>query len=214
MTTADTTLRSTDQRPALIPFAAGLAILALLWMGPLAPMSRTSFAAHMLLHIGVVAVAAPFLGYALAQRLPAPDRFAIALSWCLTAGLFEMVVVWGWHVPLFHDAAGRSTPLFVVEQASFLAGGLALWTAAMAARTRRTAGAAAIVLFLTFTHMSMFGLVLTLAPRLLYDPNLCQAAFGLDRLDGQHLGGVIMIAGGLPFFLGTGLALRRLIGGQ
>lgn len=212
MTTTNATAQSHHRRPALISLVGGIATLALLWLGPLAPMSRVSFVAHMVLHIGVIAVAAPLIGYAIAERLPAPGSFSAALSWCLAAGLFETVVVWGWHIPPLHDAAAGSTPLFVVEQTSFLAAGLGLWVATMAARTRQTAGAAAIVLFLTFTHMSMFGLVLTLAPRLLYDPNLCQAAFGLSRLDNQHLGGVIMIAGGLPYLAGTIFAASRLMG--
>lgn len=211
MKTANATVHSRDRRLALIALAGGITTLTLLWIGPLATLSRTSFAAHMVLHIGVVAVAAPLIGYAIAKRLPATERFSAALSWCLVAGLFEMLVVWGWHIPLLHDAAAESTPLFVIEQASFLTAALALWTAAMTARTRQTAGAAVIVLFLTFTHMSMFGLVLTLAPRLLYDPRLCQAAFGLNRLDNQHLGGIIMIAGGLPYLAATIFAAHRLV---
>lgn len=212
MTATNAAMHANDRRPGLLALAGGLVVLAWLWIGPLAPLSRTSFAAHMVLHIGVVAVAAPLIGYAIAERMPPPERFSAALSWCLAAGLFEMVVVWGWHIPLLHDAAVGSSPLFVVEQASFLVAALALWTAAIAARSRQTAGAAAIVLFLTFTHMSMFGLVLTLAPRLLYDPNLCQAALGLSRLDNQHLGGVIMIAGGLSYLAATIFAVHRLMG--
>jgi putative membrane protein len=116
-------------------------------------------------------------------------------------------------VPLLHDAQGRSTGLFVLEQASFLLAGLGLWTAAFAARTRETAGAAALALFLTFVHMTMFGLVLTLAPRLLYDPDICRGGFGLDRLDDQHLGGILMaVGGGLPYLAGTARACWVLMG--
>jgi putative membrane protein len=211
MTIEGTAIRPADRQSALAPLVAGIAVLAALWLGPLGPLSHTAFSAHMLLHVGVIAVGSPLLGYAIAVRLPAPATFATALSWCLLAAAVEMVMVWSWHLPLLHDEAGHSTILFVVEQGCFLAGGLALWTAAMAARTRQSAGAAAIALFLTFTHMAMFGLVLTLAPRLLYDPSVCQAAFGMSGLDNQHLGGVVMIAGALPYFAGTGLAVFRLM---
>ena len=195
--------------------ATGLAVLGGLWLGPLVTMSRTGFSPHMLLHLGLIVIAAPLVAVPLAGRLPPPAGFRSALSWCLLASMFELVAVWGWHIPLLHDAAGRSDGLFVLEQASFLAGGLAIWTAAFAARFHRTAGAAAIALFLTFSHMSMFGLVLTLAPRLLYDPNICRGAFGLDRLDDQHLGGILMaVGGGLPYLLGTGWACWRLLAGR
>ncbi|NLY59705.1 MAG: cytochrome c oxidase caa3-type, assembly factor CtaG-like protein, partial [Gammaproteobacteria bacterium] len=38
-----------------------LLLLAGLWLGPLPAMSRTAFSAHMLLHLGVVALVAPLL---------------------------------------------------------------------------------------------------------------------------------------------------------
>ena len=41
--------------------ALGLAMLALVWLGPLLGAYRESFAAHMLAHMGVVAIAAPLL---------------------------------------------------------------------------------------------------------------------------------------------------------
>lgn len=189
---------------ANLGFALGLALLTALWLGPLVPMSRTAFSPHMLLHLGVVVVASPLLGLSLAARLRPFDGFRDALSWSLLAAAFEMLAVWGWHIPLLHDAAGRSTGLFVLEQASFLAGGLALWTAIGLARRGAPAGAAAIALFFTFSHMTLFGLMLTLAPRLIYDPDLCRGAFGLDRLADQQFGGVLMaVGGGLPYLLGT-----------
>jgi putative membrane protein len=60
--------------------------------------------------------------------------------------------------------------------------------------------------------MTMFGMMLTLAPILLYDPDLCRGAFGLDRLQDQHLGGVLMaVGGGLPYLIGTGWALWSML---
>jgi putative membrane protein len=208
-------LDATIRRPLPLrhlSLAAGLVVLVALWLGPLVPLARTAFSPHMLLHLGIVVVAAPLLAPTLAARLRSPTSFGDALRWYLLAAAFEMLAVWAWHIPLLHDAAGRSFGLFVLEQASFLAGGLALWTAAFTARNRQAAGAAAIALFSTFTHMSMFGLILTLAPRLLYDPDLCQGAFGLDRLDDQHLGGILMaIGGGLPYLVATGIMCFRIV---
>jgi putative membrane protein len=196
-----------------VAIALGLVVLAGLWLGPLVPMSRTAFSPHMLLHLGVVVVASPLLGYGIAQYLRPPKTLGEAFSWCFLAAAFETTAVWGWHIPLLHDAQGRNFGLFVLEQASFLAAGLGLWTAAFTARTPQTAGAAFLALFFTFSHMSMFGLILTLIPRLIYDPDICRGAFGLDRLADQHFGGVLMaIGGGLPFLAGAAWAAWRLLG--
>jgi putative membrane protein len=189
----------------------GLVVLAALWLGPLVPMSRIAFSPHMLLHLGVVVVAAPLLAISLSRRIPAPRNFADALLWYLLGAAFEMLAVWGWHIPLLHDYAGRTPIGLGLEQASFLAGGLALWTAAWTARTRPARAAVAIALFLTFAHMSMFGLILALAPRLLYDPDLCQGAFGLASLDDQHLGGALMVAGALPYLVATAFVCYRAV---
>ena len=193
-------------------FLAGLLVLSALWLGPLPSLSQTAFSPHMMLHLGIVVVAAPLIAFGLSVHMPPMTDFGTALRLCLLALLFEMVAVWGWHLPLLHDAAARNSSLFVLEQTSFLAAGIAVWTAAFTARSRETAPAAAIALFLTFTHMTMFGLILTLAPILLYDPDLCRGAFGLDRLQDQHLGGVLMaVGGGLPYLIGTGWAVSNML---
>ena len=192
---------------------AGALVLGGLWLGPLPLFSRTAFSLHMLLHLGVMVVAAPLLALGLASRITGPRGFGEALGWYLLAGAFELVMVWGWHVPLLHDAAARNGILFGLEQASFLAGGTAIWAAAFSARSREAAGAAAIALFLTFAHMSMFGLVLSLAPKLIYDPAICSGSFGLAPVDDQHLGGVLMLLGGLPYLVATGVQCLRAVAG-
>lgn len=190
----------------------GGAVLLALWFGPLLPLSRVAFVPHMLLHLGIVVVAGPLLGLGLALRLPPIARFGDALSWCLLASFFELVAVWGWHVPLLHDLAGHSDLAFALEQMSFVLAGLVVWTAAFACRTSQTAPAAMIGLFLTFAHMSMFGLILTLVPTLIYDPSLCGGAFGFSKLDDQHLGGILMaVGGGLPYLGGTAWAGYRML---
>jgi putative membrane protein len=163
----------------------------------------------MLLHLGLMLVVAPLLAMGLAQRLPTPTSFRDAMGWYLLAGAFEALVVLGWHIPLLHDAAGHAPLLFVVEQLSFLAAGLALWICIFTARVAGAAIAGALVAALTFSHMSMFGLLLALAPRLLYDPDLCQGWLGADRVDDQHLGGALMAAGGLVYLLAAVVLFAR-----
>ena len=49
----------------------GLFSLVLIWAGPLLSAWRGSFAAHMLAHMGVVAVAAPLIAISASGKMPA-----------------------------------------------------------------------------------------------------------------------------------------------
>ena len=53
---------------------AGVLVLAAAWLGPLPGWSRASFAAHMLMHMAVVALAAPLLALGLAGTRADPAR--------------------------------------------------------------------------------------------------------------------------------------------
>ncbi len=153
----------------------------------------------MLLHLGVMLLGAPVMAAPLAQYLRAPASFADAWRWYLLAAAFEALVVLGWHIPFLHDAAGFSAVVFAIEQISFLAAGVALWTCVFTARTAGARLAASVVAGLTFSHMTMFGVLLAIAPRPIYSPDLCVGWGRLDRLDDQHLGGALMAAGGLVY---------------
>lgn len=52
-----------------ICLAAGLMMLAIIWLGPLVSTWRDSFAVHMLAHMGVVAIAAPLLALSFSLRV-------------------------------------------------------------------------------------------------------------------------------------------------
>lgn len=194
----------TTDRPALILngwLLAALLILAGLWLGPLPAMSRTAFSAHMLLHLGVVALVAPLLAVGLV-------RMGLQLghnmrSWMILAFVMEMLVVWGWHAPALHEAAARHVGVFVIQQLSFLLVGLAVWLAGMAARQRRDLVTAMFGFALTLMHMTMLGVLLLMAPELIYPAELCLGAFGFEQLEDQRFGGVLMAAwGGLAYLLG------------
>ena len=111
----------------------GLLILALIWAGPLLDAWRNSFAAHMLAHMGVVAIAAPLIAIGVSARIP-----PMATSVPVIASLVELVVVWGWHAPAARLWVEGSTFATILEQASFLAAGLLLWLTCH--RTERNAG--------------------------------------------------------------------------
>lgn len=193
------------------PLALGLLALAALWGGPLPAMARTSFSAHMILHLGVMVVAAPLIALGLARWRPLPQA-APLVGLAIAGSLVELVVVWGWHAPALHEAAGLFPGIFVMQQASFLLAGILVWLPGLATPGRAAAAAGALAMLMSFAHMSMLGVLLATAPRLIYAPELCLGGFGLGPLDDQRLGGVMMaVAGALPYLAGGVLFAHRLL---
>lgn len=188
-------------------FAIGAGALALLWAGPLPEASATRFSAHMLLHMGVVAVAAPLLSLSIAGgRLDPARRWPHAFG-PVAASIGDLVVVWGWHAPVLHGAAKASAAALVAEQATFLLAGGWLWLAACGGETGRSSARAWMgvgALLFTSIHMTLLGALFALAPRAVYADHGSAAA-----LADQHLGGSIMLLVGASSYLAGGLWLAR-----
>lgn len=184
----------------------GLTLLAGLWAGPLPWLAPHSFSAHMALHMGVVAVAAPLVALGLAGRRADPARRWPAIFNPVAASVVELLVVWGWHAPALHHAARHRFDVFVAEQSMFLAAGLWLWLAAFggarAARRSRAWTGVAGLLF-TSIHMTLLGALFALTPRPLYADGAANGA----ALGDQHLGGGIMLLVGGVSYLAGGLWL-------
>jgi putative membrane protein len=195
----------------LWPLALGLIVLAGLWGGPLPALARASFSSHMILHLGVMVVAAPLVAAGIARLRPLPaDAPLVGLA--VAGSLVDLAVVWGWHAPALHEAAGLVPRMFTLQQASFLAAGIAVWLPGLVAPGRAGAAVGTLAMLMSFVHMSMLGVLLTTAPRLIYAPELCLGGFGLGPLDDQRLGGVLMaVFGGLPYLAGGIFFARRLI---
>lgn len=187
--------------------ALGLATLALVWLAPLDALAGGAFAAHMTMHMGVVAVAAPLLALALAGGRFDPVARAPQLFPPIPMSLVELFVVWIWHAPALHHAARESLALRAVEQGSFLLSGLAVWLSAFGGgeilrAQRRAAGVAALLL--TSMHMTLLGALLALPPRPLYHAS---HPHGAAALDDQHIGGAIMLTAGAVVYLAGGVWL-------
>jgi putative membrane protein len=183
---------------------SGLLALAAAWLGPLPQLARSAFFAHMTMHMGVVALAAPLLALGAAGGRLDPVRKAPKLFAPVPASILELVVVWAWHAPALHHAARHSAAGLVVEQGMFLLSGLFVWLSAFGGdssrgRSRRAAGV--VGLLLTSMHMTLLGALLALSPRPLYAH--AGGFAGLAPLEDQHLGGAIMlIAGGVSYLAG------------
>ena len=196
--------------------AAALGVLALgmAWIAPLHVVLPGPFAAHMTMHMGVVAVAAPLLALALAGSPYDPVRRAPWLFAAIPASVVELFAVWGWHAPTLHQLARHTTRGLLAEQAMFLVTGLFVWLSALGGGARdggsRT-GAGIVALLLTSMHMTLLGALLALAPRPLYTHAHTHAhdthGTALAPLDDQQLGGAIMLLVGGAAYLAGGLGL-------
>lgn len=177
-------------------WAAILTTLALVfaWAAPLDRWIGGGFPAHMLTHMTLVAVAAP------AVVLAFPGAFQRLRVPVLAGAVLEFLIVWGWHLPALHGAARTAGSWFLLEQALFLFGGLAVWAGALRA-AEPLAGAGGLLL--TSMHMTLLGALLVLASDDLY------AAYCGTPPDviGQRLGGLLMLAIGSPVYLIGGLCL-------
>jgi putative membrane protein len=207
--------------------ALALAVLASAWLGPLPDLARQSFAAHMTIHIAVVAVAAPLLALAVAGTAADPVRVMPRVIQPVPASMIELVIVWVWHVPALHHAARLESGMFVLEQASFIGAGVLLWVAAIGGdheQRRLRAGGGVIALLFTSMHMTLLGSLFALAGRPLFQhgsaaavsPVADQQLGGALLVADQQLGGVIMLlVGGASYLLGglwlTAAALRSRI---
>jgi putative membrane protein len=186
--------------------AIGIVILASLWIPLGLGMDRASFAGHMLVHMGVVVIAAPVIALAVSgTNYDICRRFTWVAP--LPASLIELVIVWTWHAPFMREWAEVSFLGALIEQACFLAGGVLLWLACLnTAHGQRLAGVFALLL--TSMHMTLLGVLLTMAPRPLYgsDAVTCLGVV-LSAEQDQQTGGVIMLVLGAAAYLAGGMAL-------
>lgn len=189
----------------------GLGLLFGLWAILLPFADRTSFTIHMIVHMGVVALAAPLIAIGLSGgKLDLPARW----PWFspVIASIVELMAVWIWHIPVLRALSEDALVIAALEQITFLAAGLALWLCCLggfqAGRGgRRMAGA--FGLLFTSMHMTLLGALLALSPRVLYGAGGDVTCFGvtLSPIVDQQTGGVVMLLVGAVVYLVGGVSL-------
>lgn len=204
-------------------FAGGWASLVVALGPPLDPLGGYLFTAHMLQHELLILLSAPLLvlsrpGGVLLWGLPEGGRRLFkrlrrrrwlraswnALSSASGAWLLHAAVLWGWHLPPLFNASVLNDAVHAAQHASFFLSALLFWWALL---QRREAGAV-LYLFTTAVHSSLLGALLSFSPTVWYSPYLATTRlFGLDPVQDQQLGGLIMwIPAGLVFLV-AGLVL-------
>lgn len=192
-----------------ISLLIGLLVLASAWM-TLILGNKQSFSIHMIVHMAVVAGAAPLLAAGLAGgRYDFVSRSRILTP--LMASIIELFVVWGWHSPAARELAEGSGLVRGLEQASFLIAGLVLWLSCLGGAGEEKDGrrlAGTLGLLFTSMHMTLLGALLSLSPRPLYGEGEV-TCFGVPLTAGQdqQVGAVVMLLVGAAVYLAGGVAL-------
>jgi PQQ-dependent catabolism-associated beta-propeller protein len=226
--TASSRRKPAHAREALC-FAAGWVVLAVALVSPLHALGEVLFSAHMVQHELLMVVAAPLL--VLGRPLAVFSRalsawtlvrlvvFARRLRWPgivwrqikrpMAAWALHAATLWIWHVPWLFQATLRSDLVHTAQHASFFGTALLFWWALLRHRTGSADyGAAVLYLFTTSVHSGALGALLVLANRTLYPAyRVTSPAWGLEPLEDQQLGGLLMwIPAGLVY-AGAALAL-------
>lgn len=213
--------------------AGGWGALVLALLSPLDAGAERLFSLHMVQHELLMAVAAPLLCLAhplMAALWVLPRRWRARLrgmfrsprwtgAWRAllapaTAWALHAAVLWGWHAPAAFNASLASTGWHTTQHIAFLASALIYWWSLLGAPARSHGGPALLSLFTTLLHTSALGALLALSSRAWYaiDTGMA-AAWGLDPLTDQQLGGLVMWGpGALPYLMAALWLAHRWIG--
>ena len=208
---------------AVIRFVLGWISLVAALVSPIDALGEELFWVHMVEHELLMVVAAPLLVTARPLEawtwgLPFAWRGALGrlgharilgalwrfITDPVAAWTLHAIALWIWHVPLLFDAALANEDVHIAQHASFLATALFFWWTVLP-RTRPAAHAMA-GLFTTMLHTGALGALLAIAPAAWYATyRTTTAAFGLDPLEDQQLGGLVMWVPASFAYLAAGL---------
>jgi cytochrome c oxidase assembly factor CtaG len=186
-------------------------LVALVVIGsPFSALDHELLTFHMVQHLVLMTVAAPLLllGHpALALRSGMPRPIAAAIATLLRSGIVRALarlllhptsswlagtlVVLAWHVPALHERAMSTLSWHLVQQVSFLAGGLLFWRPVLA-RGRIEPFVPLYLLLATFPCDALSAF-LAYCERVVYPCHRgAPAAFGLSPLQDQQCAGALM----------------------
>ncbi|MER9326821.1 cytochrome c oxidase assembly protein [Mesorhizobium sp. M0488] len=203
--------RRLRSRQALL-FGAGWFALAVALVSPIHALGERVFAAHMIEHELLMAVAAPLLvascpAAAMIWALPARMRQALGatahagvvraiwtvMSRPVAATILHGAAIWAWHIPALFEAALQQGFFHYAQHASFLGTGLLFWWVLLPRPGREQAcGSAVMHLFLISLHTGLLGALLVVSPRLWYPQNAVGSSlWNLSPLEDQQVAGLV-----------------------
>lgn len=208
-------------------YFGGVLAFSLALLSPITAYSEQLFSMHMVQHLLLLLVAPPLILLGLPflpalWALPKSTRKTVGrwfrpghplgmmrrwLSLPVVAVVCYVVTVAFWHIPVFYDAAQGRTFTHDLEHLMFYGTAMLYWWPIVAPRSAHSSlgpGWAIPYLLPPFLEGLFIGALLTFSSEPLYSTyaELAeQPIWGLDRLDDQELGGLIMWVPGGMFFL-------------
>jgi putative membrane protein len=209
-------------------FFLGWLLLVVALVTPLHSLGERLFAAHMIEHEILMALAAPLLvvgrPVAMLWALSSTLRRAVgtigrmslvAGSWgWLTnppiATLLHGAALWIWHAPPLYEAALADSWVHWLQHLSFFVTAVLFWRALLQGR-EQAYGAAVFYLFVTSLHTGFLGILLAFLRRPIYPTQTSGAAeWGLTPLEDQQLAGLFMWIPAGIVYAGVALVLAGL----
>jgi putative membrane protein len=189
-------------------FIAGLGTLAIALLFPLDSVSHALFSGHMIQHLLLILIAAPFLVLSqplppLLRGLPIGLRKTLGgkfhrvvrpmenqLTHPITALILHLAMLWVWHLPGLYSGALNNPLIHALEHNTFFITALLFWSS-----LRRTSdyGSRVLSAFSLMMGSGLLGALLTFSRTPWYgDHTQTVGAWGLTPLSDQQLAGVLM----------------------
>jgi putative membrane protein len=173
-------MRTVDSRSAIVWSAAAVFVVLLLFF---VSYDAGLHAHHMVMHIGLMNVAAPLLAVVIANRLDFSDLKA---RWLWIATAAQTAVLWLVHMPAVHEAAMMHHSLRLAVLAALTIAAAAFWLTCV--------GISSSSRWQTIPPLAISGkLFCLLAALLTFSPRPLYGAHVLGALEDQQLAGLLMI---------------------
>lgn len=203
--------------------AGAMTIILLCLNGPLHDLSDNYlFSAHMVQHLLLTLLMPylflsglpPWLVSGVLSGRPVLTTVARAITRPIPAFLLYNVVLGIWHIPSFYDNTMESHPVHILEHLMFMVTAVICWWPILgsAPELKSLENFGKIVyLFFLGLPMKALGAIITMAPEVLYQWYAhVPRVWGLDPLNDQRIGGVIMwVPAGIVVWGSIGLIFVR-----
>jgi putative membrane protein len=197
-----------------ISFFSALVVVFGSLNGPLHDLSDTYlFSAHMVQHLLLTMLFPPLIivgtpGWMIRPLLAHRILAAIARTITRPVSCFVIfnLVIAGWHLPIFYNAAMANHGIHILEHLMFMAAAVLMWwplTSQLPELPRLSYPGQMLYCFLMIIPMSIVAIYISMAQEVLYPAySAAPRISSLSPIDDQLLGGLIMwVPGGLIFMI-------------
>jgi putative membrane protein len=197
-----------------VSFFSALIVVFVSLNGPIHDLSDTYlFSAHMVQHLLLTMLFPPLLiagvpGWMLRPLLS--NRMIAAIARRITRpfacfAIFNLIIA-GWHLPVFYNAAMENHNIHILEHLMFMGGAVLMWwplASQLPELPRLSYPGQMLYCFLMIFPMSIIAIYISMAEEILYPAySAAPRISSLSPMDDQLLGGLIMwVPGGVIFML-------------